>query len=521
MIRIIITAFFTLVSSFVFSQTQVEGYAFESGNRGFLKGVNVTLIDFVTNDTQTAITDENGKYIFNIQTGHNYLLRLENDLFETIEIEIKREQISENDTVFLSHELKREPGYIFEITLAEKNAEPNAPKNQLKGALVEVFNNTKEEEVLIIDSLVLPDFKVDLKKGNHYTVLVRHPNFLSKRMEAFVDVEGCILCFEGIGDVRPGVSDNLTEGNTQGTLLANVELERYYDGKIISLSNIYYDLDDYRITTEAAKELDKVSIFINDNPNIEIELSSHTDSRGMSDYNHDLSQKRSESAVGYLFDKGGVNPNQMTAQGYGESQLINNCKEGVKCSEADHQVNRRTELRLLKIEQTSLLKSLTTLKREEKFEKMLNELEFGGSQVRVTSEDDLPLAKNSEANEQERAKGENIEEEGHDLVTEEINKNQEVKNTKSTLTKLVNSDIANYTGYKLVIHFSRFTLPVDHTIFSENENVLDFITKDNNHLYMVGDFQNRNDANFYLKEELLKKYSNAYLVGFENGIRVE
>ncbi|MDG2449051.1 MAG: carboxypeptidase-like regulatory domain-containing protein, partial [Saprospiraceae bacterium] len=154
MIRIIITAFFTLVSSFVFSQTQVEGYAFESGNRGFLKGVNVTLIDFVTNDTQTAITDENGKYIFNIQTGHNYLLRLENDLFETIEIEIKREQISENDTVFLSHELKREPGYIFEITLAEKNAEPNAPKNQLKGALVEVFNNTKEEEVLIIDSLV-------------------------------------------------------------------------------------------------------------------------------------------------------------------------------------------------------------------------------------------------------------------------------------------------------------------------------------------------------------------------------
>ena len=66
--------------------------------------------------------------------------------------------------------------------------------------------------------------------------------FFTKRMEAYVNVEDCILCFDGVGDVRPGVSDVMTRNNTMGTLLANVELDRVELDKSIKIENIYYDL---------------------------------------------------------------------------------------------------------------------------------------------------------------------------------------------------------------------------------------------------------------------------------------
>jgi outer membrane protein OmpA-like peptidoglycan-associated protein len=81
------------------------------------------------------------------------------------------------------------------------------------------------------------------------------------------------------------------------------------------------------------------------NPNIKIEVMSHTDSRGTDDYNMKLSQKRAEAAVKYLIKKG-IDKTRMTAQGYGESKLTNQCTDGVACSEAEHQANRRTEFKV-------------------------------------------------------------------------------------------------------------------------------------------------------------------------------
>ena len=212
-------------------------------------------------------------------------------------------------------------------------------------------------------------------------------------MEAFVDVEGCILCFEGIGDVRPGVSDNLTAENKQGTLLANVELDRSTEGKTIAAANIYYDLNDHVIKPKAAAELDKIAVFLKDNPQITVELGSHTDARGTTDFNLKLSQRRSESAVKYLIDYGGILSDHIVAQGYGESRLANRCRDGVACAEKEHALNRRTELRILNSEIATIIKSLAEMKREEEFEKMITEIQFG-SQIRVSSEDELPDIEN-------------------------------------------------------------------------------------------------------------------------------
>lgn len=113
----------------------------------------------------------------------------------------------------------------------------------------------------------------------------------------------------------------------------------------INLIHIYYDLDKANIRPDAEPELGKLLTFLNENPSLTVELASHTDSRGTDSYNLDLSQRRAESARQWLVEKG-LDESRISATGYGESQLVNNCGNGVKCSDEEHQKNRRTEFRI-------------------------------------------------------------------------------------------------------------------------------------------------------------------------------
>ncbi len=117
-------------------------------------------------------------------------------------------------------------------------------------------------------------------------------------------------------------------------------------GKKMTMKNIFYDINKDNIRADAARELDIVVDFMNTNQTIRIELGSHTDSRSSSAYNLDLSQRRAQSAVNYLASKG-IERNRLVAKGYGESQLLNGCADGVNCTEAQHQENRRTEFKII------------------------------------------------------------------------------------------------------------------------------------------------------------------------------
>jgi len=125
----------------------------------------------------------------------------------------------------------------------------------------------------------------------------------------------------------------------------NLILDRIVVNKSIVLDNIYYDLDKADIREDAALELDKLVIILKDNPNISIELSSHTDDRSSVEYNQDLSQRRAESAVSYILSKG-IDQNRISAKGYGESQLIIQNAQ----TEEEHQINRRTEFKVTSYE---------------------------------------------------------------------------------------------------------------------------------------------------------------------------
>jgi outer membrane protein OmpA-like peptidoglycan-associated protein len=118
------------------------------------------------------------------------------------------------------------------------------------------------------------------------------------------------------------------------------------EGAVIGLSNIYYNFNDATLRPDARQDLDALVQLLKTYPTMDIEIGSHTDSRGSIEYNHELSQRRAESVVLYLQAKG-VPAKQLIAKGYGESALRNKCNDGSTCTEPEHQVNRRVEFKIL------------------------------------------------------------------------------------------------------------------------------------------------------------------------------
>jgi outer membrane protein OmpA-like peptidoglycan-associated protein len=135
---------------------------------------------------------------------------------------------------------------------------------------------------------------------------------------------------------------------TDITFEQDLVLEQIILEKPIALDNIYYDLDKSDIRTDAAKELDKLVTTMNDNPEVSIELSSHTDARADNDYNMNLSQRRAQSAVNYIVSQG-IEQGRLVARGYGETRLIIADAQ----TEDEHQVNRRTEFKVTRYDRRS------------------------------------------------------------------------------------------------------------------------------------------------------------------------
>lgn len=117
---------------------------------------------------------------------------------------------------------------------------------------------------------------------------------------------------------------------------------------IVNIEPIYFELNSSYLGKEAKRELDKVVELMNKYPEMIIESGSHTDSRGIEGYNNWLSGRRANSTVSYIVERG-IDSNRITGKGYGETQLINECPDGVECTEAQHAMNRRTEFVIIKM----------------------------------------------------------------------------------------------------------------------------------------------------------------------------
>lgn len=112
--------------------------------------------------------------------------------------------------------------------------------------------------------------------------------------------------------------------------------------KILDIPIIYFDFDKSNIRPDAATELEKVVAVMKKYPTLKIDVRSHTDSRGGDAYNKKLSQRRNKSTKEYIISRG-IDASRIIGDGYGEERLVNKCSNGVKCTEEEHQLNRRSE----------------------------------------------------------------------------------------------------------------------------------------------------------------------------------
>ncbi|HNP06412.1 MAG TPA: OmpA family protein [Cyclobacteriaceae bacterium] len=215
-----------------------------------------------------------------------------------------------------------------------------------KDSTLEVLANTK---VTLLDGRgeVMQDFVTGndgkflfrVYENEDYTLVGETDGYLVKRQP--FTTKGKAIPLESLKELLTNV--------TLDTLMVLDKLEK---NKIFVLNNIYFDLDKSDIRSDAAAELDKLVDLLTDNPEIKIELSSHTDSIASNSYNIQLSQRRAESTVAYLITKG-IAPDRLVAKGYGEEKPIarNTNPDGTD-NPAGRQRNRRTEFKILEIGMT-------------------------------------------------------------------------------------------------------------------------------------------------------------------------
>lgn len=169
----------------------------------------------------------------------------------------------------------------------------------------------------------------------------------------------CNKLFKIIGS-KENYSTEIIEYFSTSSKISMVDLQLTKDefiserGKcLIKINPIYFDFDKSDIRPDAEIELNRVVAVMKKYPFISIEVGSHTDSRGAFKYNELLSTRRANSTVEYILSKG-IDSNRIVAKGYGELQLVNGCKEGVKCLEMEHQFNRRTEFAIENYEEIKI-----------------------------------------------------------------------------------------------------------------------------------------------------------------------
>jgi outer membrane protein OmpA-like peptidoglycan-associated protein len=223
---------------------------------------------------------------------------------------------------------------LGQICVYGKILDLSANNSILQGASVSIKNVVTNENIYNSATDIDGNYKnCALQAGKKYIVKVSKEGYFTKSEE---------LSTMG---VKTG---NVTKQDLD--FEKSFSLDKIVIGKAVKIDNIYFDVAKWNIRKDAGVELDKIVQLLKENPEIVIELGSHTDCRGSSISNSELSEKRAKSSIDYIIGKG-INSNRITSKGYGETVLVNKCEcEGdkkVSCTDKEHQQNRRTEFKVV------------------------------------------------------------------------------------------------------------------------------------------------------------------------------
>ncbi|HNG90532.1 MAG TPA: OmpA family protein, partial [Saprospiraceae bacterium] len=217
-------------------------------------------------------------------------------------------------------------GYVLEKIYSNPD-DPNSKvlgRKPLEGSGVVAEYGTKKQ---LFNVAADGYFRMELSENMDYTFTASHTGYLSNATK-----------FSTRGIARD-------PNNPTQTFEVEIVLDKIFRNREIVLENIYYDYDKWDIRPDAEPTLDRLAEVLHQNPGIRIQLGSHTDCRGNDSYNQELSQRRAQSAVNYLISKG-IGSERLSAVGYGESQPADLCA-CTRCTETQHQSNRRTTFRIM------------------------------------------------------------------------------------------------------------------------------------------------------------------------------
>jgi outer membrane protein OmpA-like peptidoglycan-associated protein len=291
----------------------------------------VQLKDNAGNVVDIITTDETGAYQFEIDPGKGYELSGTKEKYFPGKTSFNTNNLGDKTEIAYDVVLEKDPGVSLYVSIKDKTN-----NGALSGVKIKITDNSTGE----IDSLLSSasgDYRAPLegkKIGQRlsYNISFEKPGYLTKSIafNASIEKEGEIRVEESLDKISVGLD------------LAT----------IIDIKPIYFDLGKSAIRPDAAIELDKIVKVMNENPNMIVELGSHTDCRGSIAANTSLSDRRAKASADYI-KKRIINPSRIYGKGYGETQLINRCEcEGVlkvACSEEEHQKNRRTEFKIIKM----------------------------------------------------------------------------------------------------------------------------------------------------------------------------
>lgn len=383
----------------------VEGQVVNSRSGKPLPGVTVQIMD-VNGKPHFYSTDENGLFTHYVRAGNLVQLEADKQDFKSHRARISLDGVEADEDKFVLvplDEIKR-----LMLLGNIKSAESGAALDEVA---VTVIGNRKQR----YETDSAGAFSQELERDQDYTVIMVKEGYMPEIVDLSTEGErdpkkyiidadmrkGPFILLEGIvtdadkGLIIPQANIHIVEANTQEELQAfqtrqdgmfwralNTEdnfsiiatFENYLTARVDVLRDstrgdtvraqleliplavddvvkvVYYDYDRSNIRILGMRDLNEIAYFLLDNPEISVVLESHTDSRGSRGYNQKLSQRRAQSAVDYLVSRG-VPRKRIAAKGFGESQLLNDCADGKDCAENLHQANRRTDVRVVNIDE--------------------------------------------------------------------------------------------------------------------------------------------------------------------------
>lgn len=268
------------------------------------------------------------------------------EFYKPEDIRLCNKDITQGDTLYFL--MQKEPQLVSRI---EGQVIDQFSGRPLSNTLLTLKNTItgSEREFMTNDT---GQFVIDLPGDNCYALKASKADFFTKKIEQNYCVESqevrtflidiYMQPFKRTAEATPELLASKT-GDSGFEISQKVYEE---DNSVAYLLNIYYDSGRASVRKEGIAELEKLLALLEENPDIIVEISSHTDAKGKKEMNEKLSQRRAHAIVKYLIYKG-ISSDRLVAIGYGESQPVNGCIDGVDCSEEEHQLNRRTEFRVL------------------------------------------------------------------------------------------------------------------------------------------------------------------------------